>query len=127
MARLLHPTPGRFTACGNIGAYGHTGAHMSVDADTIKKVIELGKQRFFERNPSKLQELEAIIARDENKSALDIGNQSEVARYRIIAAAAKSIGKDSMTMLLELGTDSKEELDQMIAAQNKQMKSMIGM
>ncbi|RTZ39298.1 hypothetical protein EKL30_17865 [Candidimonas sp. SYP-B2681] len=100
---------------------------MSVDANRIKEVIELGKQRFFEQNPSKLQELEAIIERDADKSGSDISNRREVARYRIIAAAAKAIGKDSMMMLLELGTDSKEEFDHMIAAQNSQIKSMIGM
>ncbi len=100
---------------------------MSIDANRIKEVVALGKQRFFEQNPSKLQELEAILDRDAHKPGSDISNQGEVARYRIIAAAAKALGKDSLTMLLELGTDSKEEYDQMIAAQNSQIKSMIGM
>jgi hypothetical protein len=51
----------------------------------------------------------------------------EIAKYRAIAGVAKAMRKDSLMMLMELGSSSKEELEQLIAAQNSQIKRSIGM
>jgi len=45
----------------------------------------------------------------------------------IVARIAKAMGKDSLMMLMELGSNSDEELDKLIAAQNVQIKRSIGM
>lgn len=97
------------------------------ESSKIKEVVARGKQRFFERYPHLLKEAEAITEREAEALGKSVGEMQEVAKYRAIARAAKTMGKDSLMMLMELGSNSKEELDQLIAAQNTQIKRSIGM
>jgi ferritin-like metal-binding protein YciE len=100
---------------------------MTDEATKIKAVVARGKQRFFERNPQLLEDLEAKIAQDSGAGGTDKIQQLEVEKYRTIAAAAKTLKKDSLVMLLELGSDSTEELEELIAAQNREIKKTIGL
>ncbi|SHG78454.1 hypothetical protein [Pollutimonas bauzanensis] len=100
---------------------------MSEEASRIKEVVARGKQRFFELHPRLLQEIEAVTGRDSDMPASAAAEQREIARYRAIAGVAKTMGKDSLMLLLELGSSSKEELDQLVAAQNSQIKKSVGM
>ncbi len=100
---------------------------MSEEASRIKEVVARGKQRFFERHPRLLQEIDAITGPDSDIPSSGASEQREIAKYRAIAGVAKTVGKDSLMLLLELGSDSKEELDQLVAAQNSQIKKSVGM
>jgi ferritin-like metal-binding protein YciE len=100
---------------------------MMDESSKIKEVVARGKQRFFERHPQLLKEAEAITEREAEALGKSVGEMQEIAKYRAIARAAKTMGKDSLMMLMELGSNSKEELDQLIAAQNTQIKRSIGM
>ncbi|HUH59429.1 MAG TPA: hypothetical protein VL001_05060 [Candidimonas sp.] len=100
---------------------------MTDEADNIKAVVARGKQRYFERHTQLLKELEADVRRAAGAGGADIAQRLEVAKYRAIAAAAKTMKKDSLLMLLELGADSAEELEELIAAQNRQIKKTIGL
>jgi len=99
---------------------------MTDESSKIKEVVARGKQRFFETNPHLLQEADAITDRDAEILGTSVGEMQEIAKYRSIARAAKAIGKDSLMMLMELGSNSKEEFDQIIAAQNVEIKRSIG-
>lgn len=96
------------------------------ESSKIKEVVARGKQLFFERHPHLLQEVDAITEQDAEIRGKSVGELQEIAKYRAIAGAAKAMGKDSLMMLLELGSSSKEELDQLIVAQNNQIKKAIG-
>lgn len=97
------------------------------ESSKIKAAVARGKQRFFERHPHLLREVDAITDRDAETQRSSVSEMQEIAKYRAIAGVAKTMKKDSLMMLLELGSDSKEELDQLIAAQNSQIKKSIGM
>lgn len=100
---------------------------MSDESSKIKEVIARGKQRFFERHPHLLQEAEAITDRDAQILGKSLSEMQEIAKYRAILGVARALRKDSLAMLMELGASSKEELDQLIDAQNTQIKRSIGM
>lgn len=100
---------------------------MTDESGKIKEAVARGKQRFFELYPGLLQEADAITDRDAETLRKSVSELQEIAKYRSIARAAKAAGKDSLMMLLELGSNSKEELDQLIAAQNAQIKRSVGM
>lgn len=100
---------------------------MTDESSKIKEVVARGKQLFFERHPNLLREADAITEQDAEIRGKSISELKEIAKYRAVAGAAKAMGKDSLMMLLELGSSSKEELDQLIAAQNAQIKKSIGM
>ncbi|WP_353154454.1 DUF6388 family protein [Pollutimonas bauzanensis] len=100
---------------------------MMDESSRIKAVVARGKQRFFERHPHLLQEADAITDQDAEAQGASVSEMQEIAKYRAIAGVAKAMKKDSLMMLLELGSDSKEELDQLIAAQNTLIKKSIGM
>lgn len=96
------------------------------ESSRIKEVVARGKQQFFECHPHLLREVDAITEQDAETRGKSVSELKEIAKYRAIAGAAKAIGKDSLMMLLELGSSSKEELDQLIVAQNNQIKKAIG-
>ncbi len=100
---------------------------MTDESSKIKEVVARGKQRFFEQHPHLLREADAITDRDAETLGTSVGELREIAKYRAIAAATKAMGKDSLMVLMELGSNSKEEFDQLIAAQNTQIKRSIGM
>jgi ferritin-like metal-binding protein YciE len=100
---------------------------MTDESSKIKEAVARGKQQFFERYPHLLREADAITDRDAEILGTSVSELKEIAKYRAIAGAAKAMGKDSLMMLMELGSSSKEELDQLIAAQNSQIKKSIGM
>lgn len=98
------------------------------ESSKIKEVVALGKQRFFEQNPQLLQEINAISEEDAAFAGKSVSELQEIAKYRAIAAAAKTLKKkDSLMLLFELGSDSKEEFDQLIAFQNTLIKKSIGL
>jgi ferritin-like metal-binding protein YciE len=99
---------------------------MTDQVRIIKEAIARGKQRFFELHPHLLMESDAVIDGEAKVSGTGVGERQEIAKYRSIARVAKAAGKDSFLMLMELGSNSKEELDQLIAAQNAQIKRSIG-
>ncbi|MBV6273893.1 hypothetical protein KVP09_13380 [Alcaligenaceae bacterium CGII-47] len=100
---------------------------MSQESIRVKEAVALGKRRFFEQHPQLLAEADA--AADQEAAIRDSGlaDLREVARYRVIASFAKGHNQDSFAMLLELGTDSPEQFQQLIAAQNTHIKKSIGM
>lgn len=101
---------------------------MMDESGKIKEVVARGKQRFFERHPHLLRDVDAISEQDAESQGKSLSEMQEIAKYRAIAAAAKVMKKkDSLMLLLELGTDSKEEFDQLIALQNSQIKKSIGL
>ena len=100
---------------------------MSQEASKIKEVVARGKQRFFESHPQLLLEVDAITDQEAQARGASLDELREVAKYRAIAGFAKRAGRDSLMMLMELGTDSKEELAQLIEAQNTLIKKSIGM
>jgi len=100
---------------------------MIDESSKIKQVVALGKQRFFERHPELMREVDAIAGQDAHASGKSVDELREIAKYRAIAGVTKAMGKDSFVMLLELGSDSTEEFEQLIAAQNVQIKRLIGM
>jgi hypothetical protein len=100
---------------------------MTDESSKIKEVVARGKQRFFERHPHLLQEAEAITERDAQIRGKTVSEMQEIAKYCAIAGVAKAMRKDSLAMLMELGANSKEELDELIDAQNAQIKRSIGM
>ena len=97
------------------------------ESSKIKEVVARGKQRFFECHPDLLQEVDAITDRDAQVLGTTVNELKEIAKYRAVAGVAKAMRKDSLMMLMELGSSSKEELEQLIAAQNSQIKRSIGM
>lgn len=99
---------------------------MSQEANKIKLAVAQGKQRFFARHPELLLEVDAITEDDATASA-SLDELREIAKYRAISGFAKKAGKDSLLMLMELGSDSKEEFDQLVAAQNTYIKKSIGL
>jgi hypothetical protein len=100
---------------------------MSDEAGRIKEVVARGKLRFFERHPQLLKEIDAVPDPQADLPGTGLGGEREIAKYRAIASVAKAMGKDSLVMLLELGSDSKEEFDQLMDAQNTQIKKSVGM
>lgn len=101
---------------------------MSQESIRVKEAVTRGKQRFFEQHPELLQEADAVAEQEaEVSSGSNLSDLREVARYRVIAGFAKAMKTDSLAMLLELGSDSKEEFQQLIAAQNMHIKKSIGM
>ncbi len=100
---------------------------MTDDSSKIKEVVARGKQLFFERHPHLLREVEAITDQEANARGTSVNELKEVAKYRAIAGVAKGLKKDSLMMLFELGSSSKEELDELIEAQNTQIKRSIGL
>lgn len=100
---------------------------MSQDAIKVKAAIARGKQRLFEQHPELLLEADALAEQEAGVLDSGLSDQREVARYRVIAAFAKAAGTDSMAMLMELGSDSQDEFQQLIAAQNAEIKKSIGM
>lgn len=103
------------------------GTNMTDEASKIKAAVARGKQRFFERNPKLLNDIETNVGNGAATRGSDMAQQQEVAKYRAIAATAKAMKKDSLVMLLELGTDSSAELEALVAAQNRQIKKTIGL
>lgn len=97
------------------------------ESSKIKEVVARGKRLFFERHPDLLQEVDAITDRDAQVLGTTVNELKEIAKYRAVAGVAKAMRKDSLMMLMELGSSSKEELEQLIAAQNSQIKRSIGM
>lgn len=101
---------------------------MDKQADKIKAAIARGKQRFFEQHPNLLRQIDAISDVEANQGGTSGLDMREVAKYRAFASAAKAANKkDSLMLLLELGADSKEELEELLAAQNNLIKKSIGM
>lgn len=100
---------------------------MSQESIKVKEAIARGKQRFFEARPDLLREADAIADSETEAGGSGLSDAREVARYRVIAAAAKALNKDSLAMLLELGSDSAEEFQALIAAQNTHIKKSMGM
>jgi hypothetical protein len=100
---------------------------MTDESSKIKEVVARGKKRFFERHPHLLRKAEAITDRDAQILGKSVSEMQEIAKYRAIVGVAKALRKDSLTMLMELGANSKEELDQLIDVQNVQIKRSIGM
>lgn len=100
---------------------------MNDESSKIKDVVARGKLRFFERHPDLMREVDAITDQDAQASGKSLGELREIAKYRAIAGMSKAMGKDSFLMLLELGSNSIEEFEQLIAAQNVQIKKSIGM
>lgn len=100
---------------------------MTDDSSKIKEVVARGKQLFFERHPHLLQKVEAITDQEAEALGTGVNELKEVAKYRAIAGVAKALRKDSLMMLFELGSSSKEELDELIEAQNTQIKRSIGL
>ncbi|PLC48258.1 hypothetical protein CR159_18935 [Pollutimonas subterranea] len=100
---------------------------MNDESNKIKTAVARGKQRFFERNPDLMREVDAITEQDAQAAGKSVSELREIAKYRAIAGVTKAMGKDSFIMLLELGSDSTEEFEQLIAAQNVQIKKSIGM
>lgn len=100
---------------------------MSQESIKIKEAVARGKQRFFEQHPELLQEADAVADQEAEVLGSGLSDLREVARYRVMAAYAKAMNTDSLAMLMELGSDSKEEFQQLIAAQNTHIKKSIGM
>ncbi|MBP6020425.1 MAG: hypothetical protein KA735_13115 [Burkholderiaceae bacterium] len=100
---------------------------MTDDSSKIKEAVARGKQQFFERHPHLLREVDAITEQDAQTRGKSVSEMQEIAKYRAIAGAAKAMRKDSLMLLMELGTSSKEELDELIEAQNTQIKRSIGL
>ncbi|NYT63998.1 hypothetical protein H0A66_16905 [Alcaligenaceae bacterium] len=100
---------------------------MSQEANKIKIAVTQGKQRFFALHPELLLEVDAISEQDAVAAGSGLDELRELAKYRAISGFAKRAGKDSLLMLMELGSDSKEEFDQLVAAQNIHIKKSIGM
>lgn len=100
---------------------------MSQEAIKVKAAIAHGKQRFFELHPELLLEADAAAEQKAEASSSSLDDLREVARYRVIAAYAKVMKTDSLAMLMELGSDSQDEFQQLITAQNAEIKKSIGM
>lgn len=100
---------------------------MSQESIQIKEAVARGKQRFFEQHPELLLEADAMADQEAGVPGSGLSDLREVARYRVIAAFAKAMKTDSLAMLMELGADSQDEFQQLIAAQNTHIKKSIGM
>lgn len=100
---------------------------MSQESNRIKAVVATGKQRFFEQHPELLREADAVADQEAQMQGSSLTDLREVARYRVIAGYAKEMKTDSLAMLMELGSDSREEFEQLIAAQNAHIKKSVGL
>ncbi len=99
---------------------------MTEELSTIKVAIARGKQRFFEQYPHLLQEADDILGTTK-PVADDHTEAQEIARYRVMARTAKANRMDTVMMLLQLGTDSQEELERLVQLQNAKMSTAFGL
>jgi hypothetical protein len=100
---------------------------MKDESNAVKEAVARGKQRFFAHYPELLQEVDVQVEKEAAAGGKSVDELRQLAMYRAIARAAKAVHKDSLELLLKLGADSPEQYDQLIAAQNNQIKKTIGL
>lgn len=96
-------------------------------SDRLKEVLEQGRARFIQLTPDIERHLQDRTSQEiADAIGTDLTELRQIEASKYIAAAAERQGKDTIVMLIELGSDSAEEADELKSQRWEKLQKAIG-